>query len=213
MSFDALAPHYRWMEFLLAGEKLQRCRTAFLSEARACSNVLIPGEGNGRFLVECRRRLPNARITCVDASVRMLELARRRIERFGLSCNRIEFIQADALIWTAPSQAFDLIVTHFFLDCFRSDQLEGLVAKLSRAATPHASWLIADFDIPVGGLPRRRAQIIHWMMYLFFRCVARLPAQSLTPPGPFLKAHGFNLSRRQIGEWGLLHTDFWTRKR
>src|SRR5439155_22241467 len=32
MSFDTLAPHYRWMEFILAGKKLQRCRTAFLDE-------------------------------------------------------------------------------------------------------------------------------------------------------------------------------------
>ncbi|HXC98086.1 MAG TPA: hypothetical protein VN048_02010, partial [Verrucomicrobiae bacterium] len=28
--FDLLAPHYRWMEWLLAGPKLHRCRTAFL---------------------------------------------------------------------------------------------------------------------------------------------------------------------------------------
>ena len=29
-SFDLLAPHYRWMEFVLAGRKLQECRTVFL---------------------------------------------------------------------------------------------------------------------------------------------------------------------------------------
>src|SRR5215469_5978584 len=71
MSFDVLAPHYRWMEFVLAGKKLQRCRTAFLSQVADRQNVLLVGEGNGRFLVECRRSLKNARITCVDASARM----------------------------------------------------------------------------------------------------------------------------------------------
>src|ERR1041385_77794 len=50
MSFDALAPHYLWMEWLLAGRKLQRCRTAFLDEARAARDILLLGEGNGRFL-------------------------------------------------------------------------------------------------------------------------------------------------------------------
>src|SRR4051812_20630121 len=83
VSFDVLAPHYRWMELLLAGEKLQRCRTAFLKEVADARDVLIVGEGHGRFLVECRRRLPDARITCVDASERMLEVARARLRRAG----------------------------------------------------------------------------------------------------------------------------------
>ena len=46
MSFDLLAPHYRWMEFILAGEKLQRCRTAFLDELPAARNILLVGEEN-----------------------------------------------------------------------------------------------------------------------------------------------------------------------
>src|SRR5690349_9347963 len=72
MSFDVLAPHYRWMEFVLAGEKLQRCRTAFLDSTGGAKNILILGEGNGRFLLECRRKFPDGQITCVDASARML---------------------------------------------------------------------------------------------------------------------------------------------
>ena len=76
MSFDPLARHYRWMEPLLAGNKLQRCRAAFLDHVRDAQNVLIAGEGNGRFFVECRRKLPSAQITLVDASARMLAEAR-----------------------------------------------------------------------------------------------------------------------------------------
>src|SRR5579864_4929172 len=79
MSFDVLAPHYRWMEVVLAGEKLQRCCTAFLERISGARNVLILGEGNGRFLVECRRKIPKAHIVCVDASARMLTLAQRRL--------------------------------------------------------------------------------------------------------------------------------------
>lgn len=88
MGFDPLAPHYRWMEFVLAGNKLQRCRTAFLSRANQARNILLMGEGNGRFLIECRRRLKQARITCVDNSGCMLESARERLVRCGLSSER-----------------------------------------------------------------------------------------------------------------------------
>jgi ubiquinone/menaquinone biosynthesis C-methylase UbiE len=211
MSFEVLAPHYRWMEFLLAGEKLQSCRTAFLNQIAAAQNILIMGEGNGRFLAECRRQLQSARITCVDDSPRMLALAAARLKRFGLSLDQVEFIRADALTWKPPEHSFDLIVTHFFLDCFRTDQLEQLSPALARAATTRAIWLLADFQVPPRGWPRYRARLIHAIMYAFFRYVTKLPARMLTPPDPFLKDQDFVLRQRRTNDWGLLHSDYWER--
>jgi len=79
MSFDSLAAHYRWMEWLLAGRKLQRCRTAFLRRINPPREVLLLGEGNGRFLEALLQAHPQARVTCVDASAAMLERARARM--------------------------------------------------------------------------------------------------------------------------------------
>jgi ubiquinone/menaquinone biosynthesis C-methylase UbiE len=212
MSFDLLAPHYRWLEFVLAGEKLQRCRTAFLNQAREPSRILILGEGNGRFLVECRRQFRDACITCVDASHKMLGAAGRRLVSHGFTGDRTEFICADALNWCPPPQGFDVIATHFFLDCFRPEQLERLVRKLSQVATPKANWWLSDFQIPATGFARFRAEWVHRLMYLFFRVVTRLPAQHLTPPDPFLRANGFVLQQRRVTEWGLLRADCWRRE-
>jgi len=211
MSFDNLTRHYRWMEFVLAGNKLQHCRTAFLDRVDDVQNVLIFGEGNGRFLAECRKKLPAARITVVDASARMLTAARERLLRHGLGLGRLEFVQANALSWRSAEQTFDLIVTHFFLDCFPRDQLGQVVANFANAAAPEAVWLLADFQMPAGGLRRRRAQIIHAAMYAFFRAVTRLPARRLTPPDDFLKAYNFVLRERRTSEWDLLHSDLWCR--
>jgi len=211
MGFDRLAPHYRWLEFVLAGTKLQRCRTAFLNERVDARRVLILGEGNGRFLAECRRRLEKAHITCVDGSSRMLQLARQRLLSSGLGADQTTFIHADALHWSPAERTFDLIVTHFFLDCFRPDQLQPLLAKLAGAATPNAAWWVADFQIPTSGLVRYRAAVIHRLMYWFFRVFTGLPAARLTPPDTFLQAHGFVLCERVVSEWGLLHSDLWRR--
>jgi ubiquinone/menaquinone biosynthesis C-methylase UbiE len=211
MSFDSLAAHYRWMEFVLAGDKLQVCRTAFLGDVHDAKNVLILGEGNGRFLVECRRDLPGSSITCLDASAKMLGLAKHRLESCGLSLKQVEFIHADALQWTPRQGAFDVIVTHFFLDCFSAQQLRRLVANLAEAALPDTEWLLADFCIPRTGPRRYRAQIIHYLMYSFFRVLAKLPARKLTPPDALLRAHHFGLRRRNVSEWGLLHSDRWVR--
>ncbi len=211
MSFDALAPHYRWMELVLAGEKLQRCRTAFLHQISPPENILIWGEGNGRFLLECRRSWQQARIVCADASGRMLELAKRRLEQRRLETDGIEFLRADVLEWSPPKQEFDLIVTHFFLDCFREEQLQRIVSTLATAARSKAAWLTADFQAPEFGLQRFRAEVILKTMYLFFRFATGLPARRLTRPDPFLAANGFVLRQRGVSEWGLLHTDLWER--
>lgn len=212
MGFDRLAPHYRWMEWVLAGDRLQACRTAFLREVPQRKSVLILGEGNGRFLVHCRRYLESAHITCLDASRGMLRQARKRLRARGLSLRGIDFIHRDALEWSPGPHTFDLIVTHFFLDCFRNDQLERLIPALARAATPDAEWLLADFQLPPGGWRRFRARIIHGMMYAFFRAVTALPARSLACPDPILAANGFVLRARRLSEWGLLHTDRWIYK-
>jgi ubiquinone/menaquinone biosynthesis C-methylase UbiE len=199
------------MELVLAGEKLQRCRTAFLDRIAPPESILICGEGNGRFLLECRRTWQHAKILCTDASGRMLSVAKRRLTRGGLGDEGIQFLRADVLEWSPPKEAFDLIVTHFFLDCFRAEQLQAVIAKLATAARPKAAWLLADFQAPESGLRRFRARMILRAMYIFFRIATRLPARRLTPPGPFLAGNGFVLRQQRMSEWGLLHSDLWER--
>jgi ubiquinone/menaquinone biosynthesis C-methylase UbiE len=211
MSFERLAPHYRWLEFVLAGDKLQRCRTAFLTRDLKPEQILILGEGNGRFLVECRKLFSSTRVVCVDASQTMLRLARRRLARNGLNDQNVELIEADALSWVPPKQSFDLLVTHFFLDCFREDQLPGLVRRLGEAARPSARWLLADFQIPARGLKRWRAEAIHQLMYAFFRVTTRLPARKLCVPDRWLQVEGFSLNDRRVTDFGLLRSDLWAR--
>lgn len=208
MSFDLLAPHYRWMEWLLAGSRLQRGRTAFLGDLPEPKRVLLLGEGNGRFLIELAAKFPDAEIVCVDASQRMLECAHERLYKRGLEHANVRFIHADALTWQ-PGGRFDLIVTHFFLDCFRPEQLERIVAKIASVAAPDTRWLLADFCEPPSGFAKWRARAILKSMYLFFRMVTRLPASGLTAPDAFLERFGFTLSKRLVFEWGLLHSDVW----
>jgi ubiquinone/menaquinone biosynthesis C-methylase UbiE len=70
--FDHLAKHYDWMERLLAGGKLEKCRNAFWDEIPSLESALLVGEGHGKFLASLLKRNPGVRVTCVDASARML---------------------------------------------------------------------------------------------------------------------------------------------
>jgi SAM-dependent methyltransferase len=149
MSFDTLAPQYRNMEALLAGNILQRCRIAFLAEASDCRQALLLGEGPGRFLVELLQANSRVQVTCVERSPQMIQGARREVKRKGLDGERVTFERCDALEWQPPRRVFDLVVTHFFLDCFRCDELGNLIAKVAARATDDARWLLADFP-PAG---------------------------------------------------------------
>ena len=211
MSFDRLAPHYTWMEAVLAGRRLQHCRVAWLGALAGCSDILIAGVGHGHFLSRCARRFPRARITSVDASLGMLRRAEQRAIRTGARRENLTFVHAALPDWTPAPARYDAIVTPFFLDCFAPAELDAVIATLAAAARPRAAWLVSDFTLPARGVARLRAQAVHGLMYTFFRRVTRIGARRVTPPDASLAAHGFRLAGRRSSNWGLLHADLWRR--
>lgn len=209
MSFDAVAPCYRTLETIAFGNALQRARVACLGEISAPRHALVAGEGNGRFLEELLRAHRYVEVDCIDASGRMLELARQRI---GAEANRVRFLQRDITSWLPEPKRYDLIVTHFFLDCFSETQLTKIVQKLANAATADAIWLLADFCLPAEGFVRLRASVWLAAMYRFFRFVAGIEANELIDPSPGLRSGGFVLQRQYFFRRGMLKSELWRRQ-
>lgn len=210
MNFDHMAPHYRWLEFLFAGRTLQQCRTAWLRDEllRRCRRVLIVGEGDGRFLEACAAVLPDAEFLCVDGSDGMMSEARRR----NAGNVRIRFLRAELPDWEPPAEAFDLLVTHFFLDCFDAENLEKTIGLLGRAARGDAVWLVADFQVPAEPKAvRLRAKLMITAAYAFFRVVAGLKVTRLEDPAPFLESMGFHRVRQRTWSWRMLYSSLWVR--
>jgi hypothetical protein len=211
MNFDRLAAHYHWLEKIFAGGLMQRCRTAFLARTKHCRRALLVGEGTGKFLVELLRFNPQIQITCVEQCEGMIQQTRRRLATEKQDGARVQFQQMDALDWKPPSEKFDLVVTNFFLDCFRAGQLQKIVPLLAESTSDDAVWLLADFRVPESGWRRWRAKIILAMLYAFFKLTTALSANRLTPPDRFLTDAGFNLVDRRCASFGLAHSDFWRR--
>lgn len=209
MSFDRLAPHYTWMEKMLAGPRLHRCRVRWLEDLAGCERILIAGIGHGHFLRACAQRFPEAEFVCVDASAGMLQRAEPNARSVGA---RATFVHASLPEWAPEPASFDAIVTNFFLDCFPPEELGPVIAALARGCRQRARWLLADFSVPARGWPRLRATAIHASMYAFFRPVTGLRARRVTPPDALLAAQGFQLARRASAEWGLLQSDLWARE-
>ncbi len=208
MSFDRIAPHYRWLETIAFGTKLQIARVAFLEQIASPNRALVVGEGDGRFLRELLRKYPDLEVDCVDASARMLELAR---DRTASNKARVRFLHEDVLTWSPGENTYDLVVTHFFLDCFTGIEIEKVVASLARAATRDAVWLLADFSMPATLFANWHARAWLWSMHCFFRTVAGISARRLTNPSSFLEEHGFRSVNQRYSQFGLVKSELWQR--
>jgi len=211
MSFDRFAHHYCWMESLLAGGLLQRCRVAWLPSVPEPRRVLLAGEGPGRFLEAAGQAWEGATFVVIDASLAMLAAARRRWVERGMDPGRVEWVHGRLPEAPPPRGPFDLVITHFFLDCFAPDQLRSVVDCLSRVASAKADWLLADFQVADRGWRRFRSQLIVAAMYWFFRRAAGVAARAIHRPDADLQCHGFELRGRRIVDFGLLRTDWWQR--
>lgn len=197
MNCDRIARSYRWFEYLAFGRALERRRLRYLAEVASAQRALVLGDGDGRFLAAFHAIAPT-QIDCVDSSARMLELARARACDGG-----INYIHADALALPLPPAQYDLIATHFFLDCFDAAQLDCLIDRLCAAAAPGALWLISEFRQPMWARP------LLALMYLFFALTASLENRSLIDHRPLLERRGFRLIREETARAGLLASELW----
>ncbi len=197
MNCDRIAPWYRWFEYAGFGRALERRREAFLDEVADARRVLALGDGDGRALTALLKAAPQACVDYVDVSARMLELARARA-----GTEHVNYRHDDARNVPLLAAHYDLIVTHFFLDCFDATDLALLISRIARSAAPEARWVISEF--------RGNGWLVR-ALYLFFRIGAGLRTRRLVDHHPLLKHQGFRLIRHEDAWRGLLASELWVR--
>jgi ubiquinone/menaquinone biosynthesis C-methylase UbiE len=139
----------------------------------------------------------------------MVALAQKRVAGLPDATSRVQWHIADARTVELPGVCYDLIVTNFFLDCFPTEQLEPLIAKLARSLTPGGRWLVGDFALPHGRVACVAAHVLLAVMYAFFNLTTRIPAWRLVDPRPFLRAQGLTLEREELRLGGFLSASLW----
>jgi SAM-dependent methyltransferase len=210
--FGRLARIYSWMEYFSFGPYLRRCRDLRLSEMMGRQRALVYGDGDGRFLAELVRRSPGLQVVAVDASQGMLARAARRLPRHA----RVRLVHADALA-LQPAKfvegSIDLIVSHFFLDCFDEQDVAILVGHVNAAASKSAMWVISDFAIPQRPVARLLSRLIVRGLYLAFRLLTGLTTRRLPDYASVMRAGGWVLEDRGELLRGLLVSERWRRSR
>jgi len=205
-NFNRLAGIYRWMELASFGPWLERCRFAFLDELGGCRRALVLGDGDGRFTERLLRANAEVRVDAVDASEAML---RALVRRAGVCSERVRVHCADIRQWESASGPYDLVVSHFFLDCLTTEEVEELAGRVREAVSPSAVWVVSEFAVPERGLGRLVARPVVWGLYWAFGLLTGLRVRRLPKYREALRRCGFVLERRRDWLGGLLASEMW----
>jgi ubiquinone/menaquinone biosynthesis C-methylase UbiE len=209
VNFDRIARPYRWLEYGSFGPWLERCRSAQLVHLTGARHALLLGDGDGRFLARLLAAHATLTADVVDSSHAMLRILDRRVRRSGRQARqRICLHHADALEWN-PTRSYDLIVSHFFLDCFFPGQLEQLLDRLLPYAVPGARWVISEFAIPPSTLVAHLARGIVGLLYRAFGLLTGLRVRALPDYGTALRRRGLLPLHDCRYLAGLLRSQVW----
>lgn len=212
-NFDSLARLYRWMEYFSFGLILERCRFYFLADCAHARRALVLGDGDGRFTARLLAANRIVQVDAVDSSAAMLrELERRAAQAVDDAGIRLRTIQADLRSFTPDRGDYDLIVSHFFLDCLIYGELEEMVARIVPHLAPEAIWLNSEFSIPEQGWRRIIARSLIRSLYFAFDKMTHLHVQQIPDYPQALERIGFRRQCQAQFPGGLLVAEIWMRQ-
>lgn len=150
------------------------------------------------------RACPAAHVDYVDLSPKMLGQARKRARQAGLE-QRVSFHCANALKLASPVAHYDLVVTHFFLDCLDEEGVAELSGRLRQCLRPGARWIISEFQDESAW-----ARTVVRLLYLYFGVTTELQVNRLAGYRPILERNGFQMIDSESGAKGLLISELWS---
>jgi tRNA (cmo5U34)-methyltransferase len=178
-NFDAIAKYYDQLARMVFGKAIRDAQTCFLNRIPENANVLVLGGGTGWWLNELNDLRPACRIRYVEASVRMLALAKKNSKP---GC-QIEFVLGTEE--SIGGEQFDVIITFFFLDLFEEEQLQKTILTIKSHMPSKGVWLVADF---LKTSWWHKAAL--FFMYTFFRMTTGLRTKRLSDWNKSLNTNG-----------------------
>lgn len=145
--FDRIAPRYDLLNHTLSFniDRLWRRRVVRILRHRNPERILDLATGTGDLAIDLVRGIPGVRVTAVDLSEGMLDVARRKVAARGLG-DRIELVQGDAERLVLPDAAVDAATVAFGVRNF--GDLEAGLGELARTIRPGGTVAILEFSRP-----------------------------------------------------------------
>ncbi|MDE5622621.1 MAG: ubiquinone/menaquinone biosynthesis methyltransferase, partial [Alistipes sp.] len=126
-------------------DRLWRRRVVRILRRRNPERILDLATGTGDLAIDLVHGIPGVRVTAVDLSEGMLDVARRKVAARGLG-DRIELVQGDAERLVLPDAAVDAATVAFGVRNF--GDLEAGLGELARTIRPGGTVAILEFSRP-----------------------------------------------------------------
>jgi ubiquinone/menaquinone biosynthesis C-methylase UbiE len=207
MNCDRIAPFYKYLEQAAFGNRLQKHRTAFIRDAADKRCALVLGDGDGRFAEALAMAYPNLEIHVIESSAGMVAAAAQRLNRHG----NLQIFQQDVFEVRLAVNSYDIVFTHFFLDCFSNQELNDLVGRVSPALTSDALWIVSEFRQAASGWRKLYTRLWLSGMYRFFQITTGLIIAQLPSYPDALQIAGFHLNQQTLSSSGLIVSERWQR--
>lgn len=183
--FNGIAPLYDVFASLIFGKELERAKHYYLYYIKDGCKILYIGGGSGTILYHLIKKHNNLEIDFIDASSKMIERAKKKVPHTG-TCT-INWIHGTED--NIPHQDhYDIVITNFFLDIFKPEELDILMPKIDMSLKRDGFWIFTDF---YGRTKRLKNRILVRMMYFFFRILGAVKSNKLLSYGLYFEKMGY----------------------
>ena len=208
---DRIAPWFELAERLSFWNALEQRRFAYLNRLKESRRAILCGEGDGRFLVALLQANPAIEVTYIDSSREMMRIAERRVQGLHKSRrSRVNFHCGDVMEFDPPCGDYDLVATHFFLDCFAPKDVSRLIASVKQWTHPRAKWLVSEFRYAESSFGRLWTSLIIRGIYAGFGALTGLQVNRIPRYAPLFLSSGFGLQESDTALGGLLISELWS---
>ena len=199
--FSILASFYDFLGLLMFQGALHKSQIYFLNKLSSPSKVLVLGGGTGKFLIDLLKSNEVQDVTYVDISPGMIKKARGKVKNLGFE-GKVNFICGG--LESIPNEKFDLICTHYILDCFNKDEVFTVIDKLKASLKPSGMWHFTDFYQDESSSLFKR--VLLKFLYSFFRLSCGLKVDGLADFKSLFKDRGLKLVEEKYFRGTLLRT-------
>lgn len=157
--FDDIAPTYDRLNHILSLsiDRLWRRRVVRIVRRAAAKQILDMATGTGDLAIDMARHIDDATILGADLSPEMLEVARQKVARLGLT-ERISLTECDAEHINLPDESVDAVTVAFGVRNF--ENREACLRELARVIRPGGTLVVLEFSNP-------RNAFIGWLYRIY----------------------------------------------
>mgnify|MGYP001555503108 CR=1 FL=1 len=115
------------------------------------ATILDVGCGTGTLTVSIKQQYPDARVIGLDLDPAILQMAREKAEKAGVT---IETIEANAAGIPLPDESVDCVFSSLFFHHLLPEQKSDVMREVFRVLTVDGSLHLSDWGRPSNGLMR-----------------------------------------------------------